>query len=1261
MRFTKTGPNIPNELIEAQKKGELLFFCGAGVSVPAGLPTFYSLTKKVAEKLNALDDEYNEISQLLSNYQFDRTFAALKRTYGNENVDSILLNELKLTKTPLLTNHENLLKLSINEEKKPFLITTNFDLLFEKVDKKIKTFVPPYLPDLQSREALSGIVYLHGKWIDPKKNEPNNLIISSQDFGSAYLSHGWATRFLSNLLTRRTVVLIGYSGDDTLVRYLLEGLNSENVSSKNRIYAFERGEQSKIDKKWSQLGAVGISYPDHNDLWNTITEWAKYAGDEDKWNEYIFELSQKSPKDLEAFERGQVTNFISTQKGANKFQLFEPAPSAEWIYVFDKYIRLGKNKKVKDETGHEYLFDPIDLYGIDSDLNRPEIELVPDHLKNDIGEDFIDSLNIDHSCNLRERMSNLEYKKVFYVNSRITSLIRWFVKVIEQPMAISWVAKQYNLHPLIIREIEEKFSDNINKLPEYKITFFKNLILSQKLLERQPTITWYQLKFLVERNNNIFNESNLRDLESLLEPTLKISNNFPNSYYSNNLEQQNLNIDFSVQFIGFDHDSIKVNNSSLISVINILTKSLIKYINLIKFSSLRISSFLNFEYPVITLEDFDNEMQNTYENTGKIIVWLSYLIHKQIQINEKEIHRLSKEWPRDDSYIFNRLRLFIWTYSQSLQSYNIGKNIQNFSDDLFWSSILEADLFKFISKKWDNISNEDRLKIEDKIIKYYPYNKYFEKDRFEQSKIYHIGRLLSQIKNTKTGLSESSKNYLLKIKTSDEWQESFLDEEPYSPNAIAGLIKTNISAEMLDLRLISNSTELFDKIEKIENDRSVFLEQNKPFIGLIQRDISYTLNLLLKELELNNLRENFWQQLFYNFPENATLEEKTNTAKTILLLPPEIIFTCRFCLSRWINEKLVYTCISDQALFWQIWDYVFNTLNTMGIEATKSSFGDIIRGGKIIKKSRKTLEYARNSPIGKLVNAIFLTFNIWELDPKICKSNYLSRFELALKSVGEGADHAAVMIAYRFNFIFTNYKKWAEYNLIPLLNIENPLSEPVWHGLIYTTPFKNTSLKIKPYVIQLVKEKPEWLGNEKLKYNLATYIVLLSYWSYSSSKYYSDLELRNLIRSFDNDMLSHSLWALNQIITKEKNWLSFGRYFIKNIWPKELIFQSSRISERMLNLILETSDEFIDINRHIMPYLGKIDTGSLFLYRLIKDDKVFLLEKYPEEILLLLDKVIGSRIEHYDHYLKKILDKLITVKPTIKNNSSWRRLKEIAG
>ncbi|ARD28234.1 SIR2 family protein [Acinetobacter lactucae] len=1261
MRFTKTGPNIPNELIEAQKKGELLFFCGAGVSVPAGLPTFYCLTKQVAERLHALDDENSEISKLLFNYQFDRTFTALKRTYGNEIVDSILLSELKLTKTPLLTNHENLLKLSINEEKKPFLITTNFDLLFEKVDKRTKAFIPPYLPDLQSKDPLSGIVYLHGKWIDPQKNEPNNLIISSQDFGSAYLSHGWATRFLSNLLTRRTVVLIGYSGDDTLVRYLLEGLNSENVNNKNRIYAFERGEQSKIDKKWSQLGAVGISYPDHDDLWNTIAEWAKYAGDEDKWKQHIFELSQKKPKDLDAFERGQVTNFISTQKGANKFQLFEPSPSAEWMYVFDKHIRLGKYKKVKDETGNEYLFDPIDLYGIDTDPIRSEIELAPRHLQNDIGEDFIDNITIDTSSNLRERISNLRYKNVFEINSRVTSLIRWFVKVIEQPAAIWWIANQSTLHPSMIREIEERISNGSVSFTDNQLTFLKRIILGHKLLERQPTIDWYQLKFLVEKNNGVFNDSNLRDLESLLEPTLKVDHNFSNPPYLNTVEDTKLNIRFKVQFIGFNHDSIDVNDSSLINVIEIIIKSLIKYLNLIKFSQTSISSFLNFDYPVVNLENFDSEMQNTYENIGKIIVWLSYLINKQLQINEKEIHKLSEEFPRDDSFIFNRLRLFIWTYSQNLKKYDIGKNIESFSNDLFWSSFLESEIFKFISKQWDNISQKDRLKIEKKIIKFYPYSNYYEKDRFEQSKIYHIGRLLNKINNTKTGLSESAKNYLLEIKSSDQWKESFLDNEPSISGVISGWVQTNTSTDMLNLRTIKESTKLFNEIKQIETDRSIIFEKKRPFIGLIQKDISYVLELLLKELEVGNTREDFWQQLFENTPENISIEEKLIIANAILLLPPEVIFSCRFCLSRWINEKLVYACISDQALFWQIWDYVFNTLNSIGVDATESSFREI-RDGEIIKKAQITLDHALNSPIGNLIDAIFTTFNSWKLEPRICKKNYLSRFELALGSTGEGADHAAVMIAYRFNFIFYYYKKWTEIYFSTFLNTDSSLSEAIWNGIMLNTPSKKSVLFLKPYVLALFNNTPKWIINENIKNNLANYITILSYWSYRNTKYYSDIELRNLIRHFDNDMLSHSLWTLNQIINKEKNWSTFGKYFIKNIWPKEISFQTSMVSERLLNLILEISNsEFIDISNHIMPYLGKIDTGSLFLFRLLKEDKIFLLEKYPEEILLLLDKVIGSRIEHYDHYLKKILDKLITIKPTIKNNSSWRRLKEIAG
>ena len=144
-------------------------------------------------------------------------------------------------------------------------------------------------------------------------------------------------------------------------------------------------------------------------------------------------------------------------------------------------------------------------------------------------------------------------------------------------------------------------------------------------------------------------------------------------------------------------------------------------------------------------------------------------------------------------------------------------------------------------------------------------------------------------------------------------------------------------------------------------------------------------------------------------------------------------------------------------------------------------------------------------------------------------------------------------------------------------------------------------------------------------------------------------------------MLSHSLWILSDIVHKEKAWLSFGRFFFKNIWPKENICQTSKTSERLLDLAIDTSEHFSDIVKNIEPYLRNIEPSSLFLYQLTNDeDKNSLTEKHPQEILLLLDKVIGQRIESYDNSLAKILEKIVREKPVLKNSIAWQRLYKIS-
>ena len=47
MRFFENGPAIPDELLHDRDEGQVVFFCGAGVSrAKAKLPDFFGLAKK---------------------------------------------------------------------------------------------------------------------------------------------------------------------------------------------------------------------------------------------------------------------------------------------------------------------------------------------------------------------------------------------------------------------------------------------------------------------------------------------------------------------------------------------------------------------------------------------------------------------------------------------------------------------------------------------------------------------------------------------------------------------------------------------------------------------------------------------------------------------------------------------------------------------------------------------------------------------------------------------------------------------------------------------------------------------------------------------------------------------------------------------------------------------------------------------------------------------------------------------------------------
>jgi NAD-dependent SIR2 family protein deacetylase len=213
MRFVKDGPNVPDRLLQAHEEGRVVLFCGAGISYPAGLPGFGGLVDRIYE---ALGEKPNPTEQsAIKEKRFDAAIDLLERRVKNralirEKIREILTPE-DLGKPRSMATHRALLTLAKTQSGQVRLVTTNFDRIFCAIaPPDLPSFAAPLLPVPKSR--WHGLIYLHG--LLPENNDAsalNNLVVSSGDFGLAYLTERWASRFVTELFRGYTMCFVGYS------------------------------------------------------------------------------------------------------------------------------------------------------------------------------------------------------------------------------------------------------------------------------------------------------------------------------------------------------------------------------------------------------------------------------------------------------------------------------------------------------------------------------------------------------------------------------------------------------------------------------------------------------------------------------------------------------------------------------------------------------------------------------------------------------------------------------------------------------------------------------------------------------------------------------------------------------------------------------------------------------------------------------------------------------------------------------------------
>jgi len=174
MRFLKSSPSIPDELLQARDEGRVVFFCGAGVSrAKANLKDFFGLTEEVINRLRLCPDhparkilakvyDFQKEADIGGLISADLIFGKLEQEFGSDIIEAKVAESLKPENNVDLSAHQILIDLATTPDGKLRLVTTNFDRLFEDCDPSLKKLLPPKLPDTSNPDDLDGIIHLHG-------------------------------------------------------------------------------------------------------------------------------------------------------------------------------------------------------------------------------------------------------------------------------------------------------------------------------------------------------------------------------------------------------------------------------------------------------------------------------------------------------------------------------------------------------------------------------------------------------------------------------------------------------------------------------------------------------------------------------------------------------------------------------------------------------------------------------------------------------------------------------------------------------------------------------------------------------------------------------------------------------------------------------------------------------------------------------------------------------------------------------------------
>lgn len=1258
MQFVRNGPDIPERLLQAHEDGRVVFFCGAGISYPARLPGFSGLVKSLYQALSITPSPV-QLSAIKAG-QFDTAIGLLEADVvgGREKVRRSLASILKpdLTARNATATHEALLTLSRNRESRTRLITTNFDRVFEEVrlEKSIPlpSFKAPLLPVPKTR--WDGLVYLHGLLPEvPTASDLDQLVVSSGDFGLAYLTERWAARFVSELFRSFTVCFVGYSINDPVLRYMMDALAADRLlgESPPEMFAFgsySKGKELARANEWKAKNVTPILYREHQHhayLHKTLRAWAATYRDGVRGKERIV-VESAIAHPMASTEQdnfvGRMLWALSDPGGlpAKRFAEIDPAPSLDWLEPLSQEIYrhadLGRFAVPPQVIINEKL-----TYSLTS---RPApYPLAPWMTIVDAG---------NHSSQWDAVMLQLAH---------------WLVRHLDDPKLLIWLIKRGGqLHSQLVRLIERRIDEldnfvsdgNIieldrirenapNAIPRPAMRTLWRLLLHGHVQSRRHDLSIYRWRDQFKHDG--LTTSVRLALRETLKPCVSLREPFRMFGTDDDDGAQN-RIRSIVEWevvLASDHVHSGLRDLPKNEQWTAALPELLDDVSGLLRDTLDLMRELGgvdseFDLSYINQPSISDHPQNKdFHDWTALIELTRDAWMATVEMSPKRAQLVAETWAHGPYPIFKRLALFAATQGRVIPLRQAIDWLLADEQRSLWSEETRRETIRLLVSLSHQLDKPMLAELEQAILSGPPRNMYridIDPDDWNRIADRSVWLRLAKVAQTGAPLSQAGRSRLDELSAKYTWQLA-VDESDEFPFWMGSGWRGDHDPSNQFTQIPRTKRGVVDYLlahpvlERSQQDdwRKLCSEMFRP-----------TAYALCRLAQQNNWPIDRWRDALQAWGEEGLRNSSWRYMAPVLInAPADLIHALPHALSWWLQAVAKNVAHHEDHFI-----TLAQLILSLEFENNDDADDPVFR--------------AINNPVGHVTQALLdwwycnkpedgqgLPEPIKIIFTRLCDTQ-IAKFR-----------HGRVLLAAHTLTLFRVDNTWAEQNLLPLLDWHSSEVEAqaAWEGFLWSPRLYRPLMEaIKPNFLDTANHYTQ-LGKHK-----AQFAAFLTFAALDPGDTFTITQLSTAIRSLPADGLRTSAQTLVRALEGagdqlEDYWKNRVLPFWEKIWPKSNEQASSATTESLARLCIAAGAEFPSAMAAIGNWLRVTQNPDYTIRHLQKSG---LSSRFPEEALQLLFLILGDQPSWLPPELRKSLDAIGGVAPNLRQDNRFMRIDELA-